>query len=76
MSISGNTVTRMMDVLLDCLADENVEVREMASQMLSGVVRCSQRQSIIPLRASLMLCQQIYSSLTQQLPGSIRGFGT
>ena len=50
MCISGDVVTRMMDVLLDCLSDENVEVREMASQMLSGVVRCSQRQSIIPLR--------------------------
>ncbi|GJE87739.1 proteasome-substrate-size regulator, mid region domain-containing protein [Phanerochaete sordida] len=50
MCISGDVVTRMMDVLLECLSDENVEVREMASQMLSGVVRCSQRQSIIPLR--------------------------
>lgn len=39
-----------MDVLLDCLGDENVEVREMASKALSGVVRCSQRQSIIPLK--------------------------
>jgi len=39
-----------MDVLLDCLSDENVEVREMASKVLSGVVRCSQRQSIVPLK--------------------------
>lgn len=53
MCISGDVVTKMMDVLLDCLSDENVEVREMASQMLSGVVRCSQRQSIIPLRVRL-----------------------
>lgn len=52
MAITSETVTRMMEVLLDCLSDENVEVREMASQMLSGVVRCSQRQSIIPLRVS------------------------
>ena len=50
MCVSADVVTRMMDVLLDCLSDENVEVREMASQMLSGVVRCSQRQSIIPLK--------------------------
>lgn len=42
-----------MEVLLDCLSDENVEVREMASKMLSGVVRCSQRQSIIPLKVSI-----------------------
>ncbi|KAG6897910.1 hypothetical protein C0992_009062 [Termitomyces sp. T32_za158] len=39
-----------MDVLLECLGDENVEVREMASKALSGVVRCSQRQSILPLK--------------------------
>ena len=56
MCISGDVVTKMMDVLLDCLSDENVEVREMASQMLSGVVRCSQRQSIIPLRVRPGVC--------------------
>ncbi|KAI0961210.1 hypothetical protein AcV7_000369 [Taiwanofungus camphoratus] len=50
LSISSNTVSRLMDVLLECLANENVEVREMASKMLSGVVRCSQRQSIVPLK--------------------------
>ena len=43
-----------MDVLLDCLSDENVEVREMASKVFSGVVRCSQRQSIIPLKVGLV----------------------
>lgn len=52
MSMSSGLVTRVMDALLECLADENVEVREMASKMLSGVVRCSQRQSIIPLKVS------------------------
>lgn len=41
-----------MDVLLECLSDENVEVREMSSKTLSGVVRCSQRQSIVPLKVS------------------------
>lgn len=50
MGTSNELATRVLDVLLDCLADENVEVREMASKMLSGVVRCSQRQSIIPLK--------------------------
>lgn len=39
-----------MDCLLACLADENVEVRGMASKALSGIVRCSQRQSIVPLK--------------------------
>ncbi|KAK7058314.1 Proteasome activator BLM10 [Paramarasmius palmivorus] len=43
-------VSKVMDVLLECLGDENVEVREMASKMVSGVVRCSQRQSIVPLK--------------------------
>lgn len=50
LSISSEGVTKVMDVLLDCLADENVEVRQMASKVLSGVVRCSQRQSIVPLK--------------------------
>lgn len=50
MTISSNGVLKVMDVLLDCLSDENVEVREMSSKTLSGVVRCSQRQNIIPLK--------------------------
>ncbi|KAJ3843176.1 hypothetical protein F5878DRAFT_605646 [Lentinula raphanica] len=48
--IPPDGVSNVMDVLLDCLADENVEVREMASKVLSGVVRVSQRQSILPLK--------------------------
>ncbi|KAF5384731.1 hypothetical protein D9757_006213 [Collybiopsis confluens] len=48
--IPADGVSKVMDVLLDCLADENVEVREMASKVLSGVVRVSQRQSIMPLK--------------------------
>jgi proteasome activator subunit 4 len=52
LSISAAQVGTIMDALLDCLSDENVEVREMASKALSGVVRCSQRQSIIPLKVS------------------------
>ncbi|KAF9535499.1 hypothetical protein CPB83DRAFT_841859 [Crepidotus variabilis] len=50
LSISQQGIAKLVDVLLDCLADENVEVREMASKVFSGVVRCSQRQSIIPLK--------------------------
>jgi len=50
LTITPAGVSKVMDVLLDCLADENVEVREMASNVLSGVVRCSQRQSIVPLK--------------------------
>ncbi|KDR84826.1 hypothetical protein GALMADRAFT_233236 [Galerina marginata CBS 339.88] len=50
LSISQEGVAKLMDVLLDCLSDENVEVREMASKVFSGVVRCSQRQSILPLK--------------------------
>lgn len=50
LSISAEGVSRVMDVLLECLGDENVEVRQMASKVLSGVVRCSQRQSIVPLK--------------------------
>src|SRR6266545_3833076 len=50
LSISQDGILKVMDVLLACLGDENVEVREMASKALSGVVRCSQRQSIVPLK--------------------------
>ncbi|KAG1757297.1 hypothetical protein EDB19DRAFT_1924203 [Suillus lakei] len=50
LTISSDGVLKVMDVLLDCLSDENVEVREMSSKTLSGVVRCSQRQNIIPLK--------------------------
>lgn len=50
LSISPEGVAGVMDMLVDCLGDENVEVREMASKSLSGIVRCSQRQSIIPLK--------------------------
>ncbi len=66
MNIPNGVVSRMMDVLLECLSDENVEVREMASKMLSGVVRCSQRQSIIPLRVrphSLTIHHALISSV-------------
>ncbi|KAG9314593.1 hypothetical protein JVU11DRAFT_5396 [Chiua virens] len=48
--ISPADISKVMDVLLECLADENVEVREMSSRTLSGIVRCSQRQNIIPLK--------------------------
>ncbi|KAH0590354.1 hypothetical protein H2248_000511 [Termitomyces sp. 'cryptogamus'] len=50
LTISEESAAQIMDVLLECLGDENVEVREMASKALSGVVRCSQRQSILPLK--------------------------
>jgi proteasome activator subunit 4 len=49
LAIGEQTVMRIMDMLLDCLSDDNVEVREMASKTLSGIVRVSQRQSIAPL---------------------------
>ncbi|KZW02117.1 ARM repeat-containing protein [Exidia glandulosa HHB12029] len=49
-SFSDACVQRIMDLLLECLFDENVEVREMAAKALSGVIRCSQRQSILPLK--------------------------
>lgn len=53
LSVSPDMATKVMDVLLDCLADKNVEVREMASSSLSGIVRCSQRQQIVPLKVRM-----------------------
>ncbi|KAI0067754.1 hypothetical protein BV25DRAFT_1834775 [Artomyces pyxidatus] len=50
LGVSDAAVSSIMDLLLDCLSDDNVEVREMASKALSGIVRVSQRQSIVPLK--------------------------
>jgi len=50
MGISNASVSKIMDIMLNCLSDDNVEVREMASSALSGIVRVSQRQRIIPLK--------------------------
>ncbi|TDL28791.1 hypothetical protein BD410DRAFT_863415 [Rickenella mellea] len=49
-SFSDVCVSRLMDLVLTCLGDENVEVREMAAKVLSGLLRCSQRHRILPLR--------------------------
>ncbi|KAG8953343.1 hypothetical protein FRC04_002753 [Tulasnella sp. 424] len=46
LNLPDTSVQRVMEVLLECLRDENVEVRETAAKTLSGVIRCSQRQSI------------------------------
>lgn len=51
-SFSEESVSKMMDVLLQCLQDENLEVREMAAKTLSSVLRSSQRQRILPLKVS------------------------
>jgi len=50
LNLPESTVKNVMDVLLQCLRDENVEVRETAAKTLSGVIRCSQRQHILPLK--------------------------
>ncbi|KAH7104315.1 ARM repeat-containing protein [Auriculariales sp. MPI-PUGE-AT-0066] len=82
-SFTPSSVQRIMDLLLECLFDENVEVREMAAKTLSGVIRCSQRQSIISLRD--LFVQQaktvafptrsdpIYAESIRKLHGAILG---
>ncbi|KAG8924341.1 hypothetical protein FRC02_010498 [Tulasnella sp. 418] len=50
LNLPDSCAKRIMDVLLKCLRDENVEVRDTASKTLSGVIRCSQQHSILPLR--------------------------
>ncbi|KAJ3807112.1 hypothetical protein F5876DRAFT_90743 [Lentinula aff. lateritia] len=73
--IPSEGVSKVMDVLLDCLADENVEVREMASKVLSGVVRVSQRQSILPLKkrfVSLMRKTRLPAKSDPTYAGSLR----
>lgn len=51
-SFTDEYVSKMMDILLQCLHDENLEVREMAAKTLSSVLRSSQRQRILPLKVS------------------------
>ena len=69
MAISPAGVKRTMSAVLDCLADENVEVREMASKALSGIVRSSQRQSIIPLKNRFTTLAKATELPSRQDPG-------
>ncbi|KAJ2928817.1 hypothetical protein H1R20_g8194, partial [Candolleomyces eurysporus] len=48
--LTQDHVSKVTRVLLECLSNENVEVREMASKVLSGVIKTTQRQNIIPLK--------------------------
>jgi proteasome activator subunit 4 len=64
LTISPAGVSNVMDVLLECLGDENVEVREMASKSLSGIVRCSQRLTIIPLKVGVSSHTLLYSLIS------------
>ncbi|KAG9039991.1 hypothetical protein FRB95_004463 [Tulasnella sp. JGI-2019a] len=50
LNLADTSVKSVLDVLLECIRDENVEVRETAAKTLSGVIRCSQRQRILPLK--------------------------
>ncbi|KAG8737973.1 hypothetical protein FRC10_007440 [Ceratobasidium sp. 414] len=49
-SMSDAIITRIVDVLLLCLKDDNVEVRQMAAKTLAGVLRCSKRSKIPELK--------------------------
>ncbi|KAG9123719.1 hypothetical protein FRC07_014176 [Ceratobasidium sp. 392] len=49
-SMSDAIITRIIDVLLLCLKDDNVEVRQMAAKTLAGVLRCSKRSKIPELK--------------------------
>jgi len=49
-SFTEESMSKLMDVLLQCLEDENLEVREMAAKTLSSVLRSSQRHRILPLK--------------------------
>ncbi|KAG8722752.1 hypothetical protein FRC08_010362 [Ceratobasidium sp. 394] len=49
-SMSDDIIARIIDVLLLCLKDDNVEVRQMAAKTLAGVLRCSKRSKIPELK--------------------------
>ncbi|KAI8578771.1 hypothetical protein K450DRAFT_245430 [Umbelopsis ramanniana AG] len=44
--LKSSEVIRIMDVITDLLMDTQIEVRQLASVTLSGLVRCSQRDAI------------------------------
>ncbi|KAJ3537454.1 hypothetical protein NMY22_g5581 [Coprinellus aureogranulatus] len=69
LSLSPEQVNKVMRVLLDCLANENVEVREMASKVLSGVVRTSQRHNIAPLKNRFITLAKKTTVPSRQDPG-------
>ncbi|KAH9964279.1 hypothetical protein BC827DRAFT_1190239 [Russula dissimulans] len=69
MGIPNTTVSEIMDLMLSCLSDDNVEVREMASSALSGIVRVSQRQSIIPLKDHFVSLARSVRLPTRRDPG-------
>ncbi|PAV21860.1 ARM repeat-containing [Pyrrhoderma noxium] len=50
LEISEELSSQLLEVVISCLADENVEVRSIAAKLLSGLLRCSQRRNILPLR--------------------------
>lgn len=51
--MTDTIIARIMDVLLDCLKDDNVEVRQMAAKTLAGLLRCSKRSKIPELKVGL-----------------------
>jgi proteasome activator subunit 4 len=67
LALSPEVISSVMDVLLECLADENVEVREMAAKVFSGVIRSSQRQSIVPLKVAQSMQKKLYIKLMSLL---------
>lgn len=69
MGISDASAAMIMNLMLNCLSDDNVEVREMASSSLSGIVRVSQRQSIIPLKDHFLSLVRNVRLTTRRDPG-------
>lgn len=73
-SVSEECVARVMDVVITCLADENIEVREVAKKVLSGLLRCSQRRQILPLRVCYLLWTPTRARSSVGCSGPIRSY--
>ena len=50
--VDNATASSIMEVLTECLTDKNLEVRDLASSVLSTVLRTSQRASIVVFKVS------------------------
>ncbi|KDQ20580.1 hypothetical protein BOTBODRAFT_169318 [Botryobasidium botryosum FD-172 SS1] len=67
--LSDDCISRIKDVLCDCLGDANIEVREMAAATLSGFLRCSQRKAIAVLKDRFVRLARRTKLPPRQSPG-------
>jgi proteasome activator subunit 4 len=64
-AFSDDMILEIVNCLIDCLGDENVEVRNTAAKVFAGVLRCSQRSQIPRLRVCLSTRRIVFAHLIE-----------